>query len=177
MPNQIVWLVVVIGLALLAFLIGGGMLNTSKMQLGSLMDWLTGTKRDLGIKSMEDSCNAWLSGAEKYSAKAIGERYLVAENAGPYGAKLDCCSPKLRDKVIANNQACVADAASAACNDGNIGPNDADFKNCQSACRAILTMAGSCRTKCPATQQSMCVDKNIMASTALCSGTAPTVAC
>lgn len=164
MPNQIVWLVVVIGLALLAFLVGGGVLNVSKIQLGDLVKYVTGQKSELGtMKNMADSCNAWLSGAEKYSAKAIQEKYLVTEKAGPFPS-LSCCSQDLRNKAIANI-------------DGNIAADDPDFASCYSACRAVLAIKDSCSAQCPTSDQSQCLDGNIVLSTDLCSGTAAAITC
>ncbi len=177
MANDVIWIIVAIGIALMAFLIASGMLGTSKLKLTDMLSWVGWQKEELGdVKTVEAACDAWLNGGDKYNAKAILDNYAIIEKSAPF-TTLTCCSADLKTAAEDNIKACATDSGSAECNGGSIP--FATVQGCWSACQKVLGLEQSCRGTCPgasAAQITNCVAGVIDASTDICSGVVDTTA-
>lgn len=175
MANDVIWIIVAIGIALMAFFIASGMLGTSKLKLTDMLSWVGWQKEELGAaKTIEAACTGWLDGADKYNAKAILDNYAIIEKSAPF-TTLTCCSVDLKTAAEDNIKACATDAGSAGCNGGSIP--FATVHGCWSACQNVLSLEQSCRGTCPGASEAQitnCVAGGVEASTSICSGVVAT---
>ncbi len=175
MTNEVIWIIVAIGIALMAFLIASGMLGTSKIKLTDMLSWVGWQKEELSdVKTIEAACNAWLNGGDKYNAKAILDNYAITEKSVPF-TTLTCCSADLKTAAEDNIKACSTDSGSAECNGGNIP--FATIQGCWSACQKVLGLEDSCRGTCSGANEAQitnCIAVGVEASTEICSGVVAT---
>lgn len=171
MANEVVWIIVAIGIALMVFFIAGGMLGTSKIKLTDLLKWVGWQKEALGgVKTVEDACRAWLDGADKYNAKALLDNYAITQKAAPF-TTLSCCSQDIKNAAEENIRACATDPTTPECNGGNIPL--AYAQGCWSACQAVMRTEQSCRGACPGASEAQitnCIALGVENSAAICSG-------
>ncbi len=179
MANEVIWIIVAIGIALMAFFIASGMLGTSKIKLTDMLKWVGWQREELGgAKTIEAACNAWLNGGDRYNAKAILDNYAITGKSVPF-TTLTCCSVDLKTAAEENIKACATDPATPECNGGNIP--FANTQGCWSACQKVLGLEQSCRGACPGASEAQitnCIAVGVEASTGICSGGATAgVAC